>query len=332
MISFPRNPNAFAKGIVLSQDGSSARPLPSFSDLTRACKGYLRRQAIWNIGLIHEPIASLVSSCGIPRVCWFPSFRGRILADPFALIRDGKVYILCEELCYGKTKGRIVYLELSEDDHLSQPQVALELPCHVSYPYLFEYQGEIYCVPETHQAREISLYKAANFPSSWTKVETLLDDFAGVDPTIFQHDGRWWLACGDEDLLHGWDRLFIWHAQEPKGPWIPHDGNPVKTDIHSSRPAGTPFVNNNFLLRPAQDCSSTYGGRVVLNRILKLTPSEFQEEAVSTVEPSRQGPYPDGLHTVSAAGEITLIDGKRFRRAVSIMLTERIHELLHQEK
>ncbi len=35
------------------------------------------------------------------------------------------------------------------------------------------------------------------------------------------------------------------------------------------------------LYRPAQDCSVTYGGAVVINRIDRLTPEEFSEQPVS---------------------------------------------------
>ena len=297
--------------------------------LTRAWESFFRLRETWSIGLIHEPITTLLRSDARPHVTWFPRASGKSLADPFAIAKDGRVYVLCEEFGYGEYKGRIVYFELLDTDHLSKPKVALELPCHLSYPYLLEYRGDIYCVPETHQAREVCLYKALAFPNNWTKVETLLDDFAGVDPTIFHHEGHWWLTCGDEELSHGWDRLFIWHAEEPKGPWIPHERNPVKTDIGSSRPAGTPFMYNNNLFRPAQDCSRTYGGRVVLNRIVTLTPTKFHEEVASIVDPHLGSPYPDGLHTVSSAGNITLIDGKRFERIASTMLKWRIEQFLH---
>jgi len=65
------------------------------------------------------------------------------------------------------------------------------------------------------------------------------------------------------------------------------------------------------LYRPAQDCSRTYGGRVIINRVLTLTPLAFRETQVATVEPDRTGRYPAGLHTLSQVGDITLIDGKR---------------------
>jgi hypothetical protein len=95
---------------------------------------------------------------------------------------------------------------------------------------------------------------------------------------------------------------------------MPHATNPVKVDAGSSRPAGTPFVHGGELYRPAQDCSKTYGRRIVLNRVIKLTVSEFEEERAAVVNPDSNGPYPHGLHTISSvlnAPNVTLIDGKR---------------------
>jgi hypothetical protein len=49
----------------------------------------------------------------------------------------------------------------------------------------------------------------------------------------------------------------------------------------------------------------------VINEIIALSPSAFEEKTVAAVEPDKQGPYPDGLHTLSAFGDMTLVDGKR---------------------
>jgi hypothetical protein len=97
------------------------------------------------------------------------------------------------------------------------------------------------------------------------------------------------------------------------GEYKPHRLNPVKTDVRSARPAGTPFVHEGILYRTAQDCSVTYGGRVAVNRILRLSPDDFEEETVSHVEPLQGSEYGRGLHTLSAAGSCTLIDGKKNR-------------------
>src|SRR2546427_811422 len=101
-------------------------------------------------------------------------------------------------------------------------------------------------------------------------------------------------------------------APDPRGPWRPPGATPVKADIRPSAPAGPPFRFDGDLCRPAQDCSETYGGSVVLNRIVRLTTTEFREEQVAIVSPFRDGPRRQGIHTLSSVGDRTLVDGKRF--------------------
>jgi hypothetical protein len=133
---------------------------------------------------------------------------------------------------------------------------------------------------------------------------------AAIDPTLFFFNGTWWLFFTNRE--HSNTHLFIFHAEELTGEFKSHRLNPVKTDIRSSRPAGTPFVHGGVLYRPAQDCSVTYGGRVAVNKVLRLTPDDFAEETVNFIEPVQSGQYNRGLHTLSSVGNYTLIDGKRF--------------------
>jgi hypothetical protein len=169
------------------------------------------------------------------------------------------------------------------------------------------------CVPETHEAREIALYEAERFPDRWKRLTTLVSDTVTVDASVFRHGDTWWLA-GSEAAPKGANcELHLWHAADITGPWQPHPGNPVKIDVRSARPGGTPFVQDGVLYRPAQDCSKTYGGRIIINRVVTLTPTAFREDLAVAVDPDTAGPYPDGLHTLSAVGNVTLIDGKRIR-------------------
>ncbi len=56
------------------------------------------RHSDWNIGIVHEPIHVFLESGARPDVRWFaPPKVGKYLADPFGIVRDGKVYILCVE-------------------------------------------------------------------------------------------------------------------------------------------------------------------------------------------------------------------------------------------
>lgn len=293
------------------------------------------RHEQWNIGIVYEPIETFLKLDSKPVINWFPIQKGRrFLADPFGLEGNTGITVLCEDFDYLSGKGIISSLEI-RDKSFSSPKECINLPFHMSYPYLFEHNGEVYCIPETCQAREISLYKALEFPNKWTKIGVIIKDVAGVDPTIFQYEGIWWLMYTDDEQGSALN-LFVWYTPDLSLPWKPHAINPVKTDIRSVRPAGTPFMCNGYLYRPAQDYSKTTGGRIVLNRVTRLTPTEFKEDQVGFVEPYINSPFSDGLHTISAVGNCTLIDSKRWifiPSAIKFILTKilsrkrpRLHE------
>ena len=105
--------------------------------------------------------------------------------------------------------------------------------------------------------------------------------------------------------------LWVWHASDLLGPWAPHAQNPVKTDVRCTRPGGSPFVHEGVLYRPTQDCSKTYGWRISVQRVLRLTPTEFAEEPVTVLEASPQSPFPAGRHTLTPVGDMVLVDGRR---------------------
>jgi len=279
----------------------------------RRAERALTRHEEWCIGIVDAPIGIFLEPGRPKPVRWLrPPGDGRFIADPFGARLDGAVHILYEDFRYSTSKGQIATMDATATEPPRTPQVAIELPVPASYPYLVEDGGEIYCVPETNEARELALYRATDFPTGWERVATILSDVAALDGTLFQHEGRWWLTHTDRDAGQ-YTHLFVWHAANLEGPWVPHALNPVKADVRSSRPAGTPFVHEGTLYRPAQDCSRRYGGRIVINRVLRLTPTEFAEEPAASVEPFPDSPFPEGIHTISRVGDMTLIDSKRHR-------------------
>jgi hypothetical protein len=266
---------------------------------------------VWSVGVVPRPIHTFTSSSTLSGIHWVPApARHRYLADPFGRQQKDGLTILVEDFDHLVGKGRISTVTSPNGKSFTEPWPVMELPVHVSYPFLLEYDAHLYCVPETSQAREVALFKADHFPDQWTKVAVLVEDFAAVDPTIFKHEGRWWLFCTDLDS-GPFSKLYAWYADDLFGSWGPHAANPLKTDVRSSRPAGTPFVHEGGLYRPAQDCTHGYGTAVVINRVLRLTPAEFEEEVVNVVRPAPNSTYSHGLHTLSSAGDFTLVDGKR---------------------
>lgn len=283
----------------------------------------------WNVGIVNKPIASFLERGARMDARWLPApARSRFYADPFAVRDKDQLIIFLEDYDYYASRGRVSFFRFGGEDTAAVRPV-LDKTLHISHPYLVKHEGIVYCIPETCDAKKVVLYQVIDFPRKWTEVTTLIDGFAGVDNTVFEYDGRWWLFATDQNDGPN-HKLRIWFAPNLRGPWKPHARNPAKTDIRSSRPAGTPFVHGGSLFRPAQDCSETYGGRITLNRVLKLTPEEFEEEFFGTVDPDKEGPYPDGLHTISGVLDMTVIDGKKrtFIAGNPAMLIHKLRRIL----
>lgn len=251
------------------------------------------------------------SSRAVSNADWLPEAKGRFLADPFPVPNDRdsqEILILAEDFNWHEALGQIVAIEWPWKSPTPIRQI-INSRCHLSYPYTFKHDGAIYCVPETANSAEIGLYKLNTETQEWTKESVLIHGVRALDSTIFLHEDRWWLFftqadCGPNEVLHAW------HAENLRGEWSAHAANPIKVDARSARPAGAPFLLEGKLIRPAQDCSSGYGQAISFNEIVKLTTHEFSESVISKLLPER-GRYSGGLHTISAAGDLTIIDGAR---------------------
>ncbi len=283
--------------------------------LARTLRTLLRslfRHDQWNVGLVDQPISSFLHSGCPADIRWLETpGRCEFRADPFGVWREERLTVLYEHFDYRANRGTIAAAEVDGDSVARAVRIGPQPAVHLSYPYLIEADGRLLCVPEASAAGEVGLYEIERFPDRWVKVADLLAHTPLVDATVFRHEGTWWLA-GSEPTTQGTTcELHLWHAPEITGPWRAHTGNPVKIDVRSARSGGTPFHLNGALYRPAQDCSRSYGGRIVINRVVTLTPTAFREIEAAVVEPDPGGRYPAGLHTLSQAGGCTLIDAKR---------------------
>lgn len=273
---------------------------------------FFEKRDIWNIGISNCPINTFLSSSLLPEIHWLPEKgHSQFIADPFVIKKSGKTFIFAERYSYLSNKGEIVYMESLDNNTFSSPRKAIDLAGHASYPYLLRYRDEVYCIPETSSLKEINLYKASNFPKKWEQVRTLIGNIQASDATIIFYKGFWWLFCIIHTDYHSHESLFIWYSPDLFGSWQPHLLNPVKTDIRSARPAGTPFIYNDDLYRPAQNCSLSYGGSVAINRVIEISPTTFHEEIAAIVSPPKLHQYFKGLHTISHTDNITVLDAKK---------------------
>jgi hypothetical protein len=268
----------------------------------------------WNVGVIEQPAADIVRRGIREPVRWLtrPS-RWEMLADPSCCPRpDGGLTLFAEWMDHRVGRGEIWAAEVPAGAAMSEASFRplLAEPVHMSYPFPFiDEQGHVCLTAETFQAGNTPLWRLDG--AQWRRCAPLFAGRPVVDPTLWRGPDRWWLFCTFQDDAPN-SHLHVFHALAPTGPWQPHAANPVKRDPGSSRPAGPLFVVDGALIRPAQDCSRTYGEAVVLNVVEELDPFSFVETQVRRLEPV-SGPFPHGLHTFCPAGAVTLIDGKRWR-------------------
>lgn len=268
----------------------------------------------WNVGIIDAPIEKVLEKgIGAGKVYWLPKPpAGDLYADPFGIFdEDGKLRVVFEHYREDLGRAELVQVAMDADGSFSSFAPLLQKPYHMSFPYLFDIDGQTHCVPETHDYGCLMAFPLVHGPEGLTAQEpkVLIDSVQVTDPVIFQHEDHWWLIGSDEEGLN----LFIWYADTPVGPWQAHQANPVKTDVRSSRPAGPVFKLGNMVMRPAQDGSKTYGGAVVVNQIMTITTVSYEEREYARIVPEPNGPYPDGLHTLVPVGNKVLIDGKKVR-------------------
>jgi hypothetical protein len=268
---------------------------------------------VWNVGFSRDRLEEIVRRGQIDHsgVTWCRPHRpGSFIADPFAHGRDGQEQILVEEYDEGD-RGRICRLRRPRAGRPLELEVEIEEPYHMSYPCLFSEDGQLYCVPETYQANGARLYQHSN--GRWNLLRTIVEGQPIVDPTLFRYANHYWLLCTlQNDGAWGNLKLHGFYSESLASAWKPHPLNPLKCDIGSTRPAGRPVEIDGTLYRPSQDCSDTYGGALVINRVLELSPTEFMETIAATIRPPLDGPYPHGLHTMNSLADGTVIDGKKF--------------------
>ena len=238
----------------------------------------------------------------------------RFWADPFAVELEGRHYVFLEEFFFKTDRGRISLFEIDEDGAAHGPVPVLERDYHLSYPFVFEWAGQHYMIPETHATGQIELFRATSFPREWAFDRALVPGVRAVDATIAEIDGQWWMfASVSPHAETEWDELCLFFADSPLGPWTPHRRNPVKSDVRSARPAGRVFTSNGRHFRPAQDSSQRYGHSIVINEIVRIDRDEFVEVEVSRITPA----WTDRLlatHTINADGRLTVIDGQLSRQ------------------
>ncbi|HWT05910.1 MAG TPA: hypothetical protein VN224_09165, partial [Xanthomonadales bacterium] len=206
------------------------------------------------------------------------------VADPFMIGVDGAWHMYFEVMRADRGergRGAVGHATSADGRAWRYDRIVLDEPFHLSYPLVLRNGDALWMVPESHEAGAVRLYRAESPGGTWSHAATLLHGEL-ADPTVFEHDGRWWMfaAAPARRAVH----LHLFSARAIAGPWREHPHSPVvRDDAATARPAGRVVVHDGMLLRFAQDCSQRYGASVSAYEIVELSETRYRERALAPV-------------------------------------------------
>jgi hypothetical protein len=247
---------------------------------------------------VRNPVLTILDVTDVP---------AHFLADPSMVYEGDTWYMFFEVYNLNSHQGDIAVATSPDGRNWQYEQIVLDEPFHLSYPYVFQWQGEYYMVPESWEADSVRLYIADDFPFQWRYVATLLEGDGFLDNSLAYYNDHWWLISS----FDGNDMLRLYHAPELFGPWQEHPESPVIEDNpHYARPGGRLLVYDGRLFRYAQDSVPRYGSRMWAFEITDISSTTYSEQLVSdtlVVEASGSGWNKDAMHAVDP---IQLPDGR----------------------
>jgi hypothetical protein len=241
---------------------------------------------------------------------WIEAPKSHFWADPFLIAHQGSTWLFFEDYSYRNQRGDIACCEVLPDGTLAAPVTCLaDEHIHYSYPHVFHANGILWMTPESSGSNSVDLYVCQDFPLKWKKERTLIEG-KYVDPTLWERDGKWWMAVTTAEPESRAGCLLLFYSASLSSEWRLHPSSPISTDIRNNRGAGAIIRAGDRLIRPSQSGSPIYGYSFGFHEIVSLTEHRYQERLLTTVSPQRfKGMI--GVHGYARLGDFEVIDGQQ---------------------
>lgn len=275
----------------------------------------------WTLGFIESPIGDILN--GKPyKVRWLDNpYNNRWFADPFLLFVDGKeIHVLVEEFYDPINRGRISRLIIDRKSLLIKSITPiLELPTHLSFPAIIRDDDKVYIYPENSASGNLDLYLYSPDSNKCEFVKNLCKQ-----------------PLTDAICTSIWGEKLIFSTQLPTQNKNVLSYYAMNSDSFSksgeiifnsniARNAGDWFVLNGDVFRPAQDCTTRYGGAVIIQKVIKQKDS-YSFENILRIE-EKYANYTLGCHTFNYLDGIAVIDVNGYRRPLIANTIKRITAL-----
>lgn len=235
-------------------------------------------------------------------------YKDRFFADPFILdVNNSEIQVLVEEFIYSEWKGRISLLVIDRQSlQLKSIQVLLNLESHLSFPFIFRENDELFIIPENAESGNLSMYLYDSKAYTLRKVRTILKEPV-IDPVILYHNQKYFLygSLKDKDTNGS---LYGWVAKDLHDIFNPILHAPIITGkLSQARRGGDFFTVNGQLYSAVQSCVHSYGEALHICNVNILEDGLLQEDIITTLLPTVEYSY--GLHTFNKYQDLCVVDG-----------------------
>ena len=271
----------------------------------RLARRLQRRRGSWHVLVARKGW----SEADLSRAVELPACHGTWIADPFVFHWRGRTHCMVEEFVSAEGRGRVALYDLT-DGQGNRLGVALEEPFHLSYPFVFEYEGSLYMCPESAEARQIRVYRCEGSLLDWRLAGILMDGVSAVDSMLVPHSEGWLLLTNIDETGSGDFSTGLWafRADSPlSATWVPDPCNPVVMGTASLRNGG--IVRDGtaaYRVGQASDFDA-YGTSVWLQRMEADSDGRYAETPVRHILPDFL-PGIRGTHHLSSADGVTACD------------------------
>lgn len=234
-------------------------------------------------------------------------YKDRFFADPFILdVTDNEIKILVEEFPYQEWKGKISLLTIGRGDYeLKSKKTLLELDTHLSFPFIYRTETDVYVIPENSASGRLNAYRYDKETES-LHIESTLVEQPVIDPVIVRQDNHYILFGALKGKRENGD-LYSWQSTNPLKSYALTNNTPVKSDNGSGRRGGDFFFLNNELYSATQSCVHSYGEALNICKVEDLSETKLVEKVVKTLHPDER--YKEGLHTLNMHDGVCVVDG-----------------------
>ncbi len=272
----------------------------------------------WDLAFIDESLDEILSGKPIHFTKVTNPFSDEYwFADPFILdVTPEYIYVLAEAMPSVTHKGVIAKLTIARNTMtITDVEVILEEPWHLSFPNIMRKDGHIYVYPESAYGKKLYLYELIEDKQGKTtlkRVQTLCDDVIW-DTEITELFGEPLLFTARQDDFHL--DIYRWNSEQDR--YIYSES--IESAEQNMRMAGSFFRHNNTIIYPSQISTPYVYGKAVELRQISLQNGKWELKQIRTINHPKGILY-RALHTFNTYKGLTIVDINQYNYFAGLII------------